>query len=190
MTFLIAIGGHTGTGKTTLAYAMREAFAALSDALIVEDDQMRRAHLVRSLREKMAPSDYSEEISESVRGKMDAQIASALAEGRTVIDSSGFFKKESREHAENLAQEYGVPFVGIWLVAPREVMEERIRKRMKEREEESELSEEKGHASDGCLGVIDKFGDIGVPVSASWIAIDSEGALEQTLEKIRERLGT
>ncbi|HBM91180.1 MAG TPA: hypothetical protein DD400_04825 [Rhodospirillaceae bacterium] len=188
MTFLIAIGGHTGTGKTTLAYAMRQVCEPLAECLIVEDDQMRRASLVRSLREKMKPEDYGTEINQEIRGKLDATIRGALEEGLPVIDSSGFFKSSSRRHIEDLARECSVPFIGLWLVAPRSVMEERIRKRMEERDNGRDFSVEKGHASDACIGVIDKFGDLGVPASQAWITIDTEGTLEQTLERITERL--
>ncbi len=188
MTFLIAIGGHTGTGKTTLAYAMRQVCEPLADGLVVEDDQMRRASLVRSVREKMKSEDYGTEINQEIRGKLDKTISKALKEGLPVIDSSGFFKSSFRRHIENLARECGVPFIGLWLVAPRDVMEARIRKRTEERENGTNLAVEKGHASDACIGVIDKFGDIGVPASRYWITIDTEGTLEQTLERITHRL--
>lgn len=188
MTMLIAIGGHTGTGKTTLAYALREAYPRLADALIVEDDQIRREILAKTLREKMNNEDYHPDVTVRVRQKIDATIRQTLLSGRIVIDSSGFFIKEQRHAIEALAQECAATFIGLWLVAPRSVMEARIEKRMQEREEGANLSVEKGHASDACLGVIDKYGDLPLPTSNLWTVIDSEAPVDKLLEHLRERL--
>lgn len=188
MTLLVAIGGHTGTGKTTLAYAMREAFPQLRDALVIEDDQVRREMLARSLREKLKNEDYHPDVTARVREKIDATIRKALESGRPVIDSSGFFKKEQRHGIEALAGLCAVPFIGLWLVAPRSVMEARIEKRMQERETCADLSVECGHASDACLGVIDKYGDLPLPASAAWTVIDSDLPIERLVEQVRIHL--
>lgn len=185
---LIAIGGHTGTGKTTLAYALRDAFPFLHDALMIEDDQIRREMLARSLRERLNSEDYHPDVSIRVREKIDQTIQEALQKGQIVIDSSGFFKKEQRRAIEDLAQSCAVPFVGLWLVASRSVMEERIEKRMQERDDGHDLSVERGHASDACLGVIDKFGELPAPTSGAWTIIDSEAPIDKLLEHVRTRL--
>lgn len=185
---LIAIGGHTGTGKTVLAYRLRAGVPALAGALVLDCDQERRERLGYALAAAMRPEDYAPEITEEVRTAMDEKMTGALAAGRSVIDASGFFTSEGRAAIEALAASCGVAFFGLWLTAPREVMEKRIAARLDERASGKDLSLERGHASDACLGVIDKFGDIGLPESRAWVLLEASGSPQEVFAAARERL--
>jgi len=180
--YLIAIGGHTGTGKSTLAHSLRREVAALRDSFVFDMDQTRREILGYDLKTIMKPEDYDDAFTDRVRATMDAGIKKALAAGHSAIDASGSFAESGRQHIEALARACGVPFIGLWLVAPRAVMEARITRRLAEREAGQDLSVERGHASDACLGVLDKFGDIGLPRSKAWAIIDASGTSEAVLE--------
>ena len=46
--------------------------------------------------------------------------------GRTVIVDAVHAKPEERAAIESLAAEVGVPFTGLWLEAPRDVMRARV----------------------------------------------------------------
>lgn len=188
MPILFAIGGHTATGKTTLAYALSKAIPELRDALLIEDDQVRREILGCDLKTKMKPEDYDEAVSRRVREEIDGRILQALKKETHVVDSSGFYSRQARRHIEGLAALAEVPFYGLWLVASRKSMVERIEKRLAERETMAHLSLTRGHASDACLGVIEKFGDIGVPVSPLWHVIPADGSLAEVVEITKERL--
>ena len=166
--FLLAIGGPTGAGKTTLAYRLVKEHPALTDALVVEGDQMRRALLGYDLKTAMPPEAYTDDVSLRVREGLDALIAQSLGEGRAVIDASGFWSADSRRAIETLANKCGVPFVGLWLDVPRDELERRITERLAERASAPVLCVEKGHASDACLGVLNKVGNLPLPYGERW----------------------
>lgn len=171
--YLIAIGGHTGTGKTTLAYALRETSPILHGFIILEDDLVRRELLGASLADTLDDKAYTDEVSARVSASIEQRTLEALAQGTGVINASGFFSEAARPAIAKLAADHGSIFIGLWLIAPRAVMEERINRRLLEREKGIGLKVEDGHASDACVAVIDKFGDIGAPNDAQWHKIDA-----------------
>ncbi|MDD2325109.1 MAG: ATP-binding protein [Alphaproteobacteria bacterium] len=180
---LLAIGGATGAGKTTLAYRLAKEHPAFKGALVVEGDQMRRKLLGYDLKTAMPPEAYTDEVSLRVRRGLDALILETLAEGRAVIDASGFWGEESRRAIEALAERGGASFIGLWLDVPRDELERRILKRLGERATASDLTIEKGHASDACLGVLDKFGVPLPPDTKSWTVL-SEGSVFDFFDQI------
>lgn len=186
MPYLIAIGGHTGTGKSTLAYALRRAVAASQRAVVMEEDHARRELLGYDLSVIMKPKDYTEEVTQRVRAFMDGEIMDALTKGQTVIDASGFFSEGGRQHIEALAVQYKARFVGLWLVAEESVLRERLEKRFAQRVKGGPLSLEEGHASDACPAVLDKFGELGVPTSKAWMLIKADGPAASVLEEAKQ----
>jgi predicted kinase len=50
----------------------------------------------------------------------------ALSAGRSVILDATFINLDNRAAAAELAKEVGVPFDGVWLTAPRPVLEARV----------------------------------------------------------------
>ncbi len=179
--YLIAIGGHTGTGKTTLAYALREALPILREAVILEDDLVRRELLGASLADTLDDKAYTDDVSARVSASIEQRTLEALAQGTSVINASGFFSEAARPAIAKLAADHGAIFIGLWLIAPRAVMEERINRRLIEREKGVELRVEDGHASDACVAVIDKFGDIGLPNDARWHTVDAACPKDEVL---------
>lgn len=185
---LIAIGGHTGTGKTTLAFALGRECPFLKEALILDLDQVHREMLGLGLAVDMKPEDYAPEAMARVRSVIDEKVAEALRAGRNVIDASGFFEEASRESAEKLAESCDAHFAGFWLVASGETMRRRIEKRLMERKSGAALSVEKGHASDACAGVLEKFGDIGVPKSKNWFVLQADKGSKEVLDEAKKIL--
>jgi predicted kinase len=86
-----------------------------------------------------------------------------------VVADAVFARPEQRAAIARIAKEAGVPFQGIWMEAPPEVMEHRVIKRQR-------------NVSDADAAVVRKqlhydLGDI------SWQRLDSSGPRNQTLEK-------
>ena len=182
MSLLIALGGPTGAGKTTLAYGLKRQVPWLAEALIVEGDQVRRQMLGYDLRYKMTDEDYTQEVTERVSSKLAEMIREALTQGRNVIDASGFWSAESRERIESLARSCRADFIGFWLDVPHDVLEARIIQRLAEREDSHELSVEKGHASDACLGVLSKYALLTAQKpEKGWILVPASGNPEVVL---------
>ncbi len=185
MTKLIALGGPTGAGKTTLAYRLKRAVPSLSEALVIDNDDVRRSLLGYDLRSIMPESAYAPEITKQVRARSDEMIRQALGQGRDVIDSTGFWSPESRAHIKDLAQVCGADFIGLWLTAPREVLVSRIEARMAERRDAPTLDKERGHASDACPAVLDKYAHLLPPATPAegWIQLESVGDKDHVTEK-------
>src|SRR5512133_2734148 len=114
MPILIAIGGAIGAGKTTLAYALRRAVPRLAQALVVEGDQTRRRMRGYDIATTMQSEDYTAEVTAQVEAQKVLDIRAALAAGRDVIESSGFWSEAARTAIEGLAATCGARFIGLW----------------------------------------------------------------------------
>jgi uncharacterized protein len=58
-----------------------------------------------------------------------AEAAAVLAAGYSVIADAAFLRPEERRHIAEVAQTAGVPFTGIWLDAPAELLARRLEAR-------------------------------------------------------------
>lgn len=184
MTKLIALGGPTGAGKTTLAHNLAREAPALRGALVLDNDLVRRELRAHDLHTIMQDADYTPEVTAQVRARLDELTRAALRQGRDVIDSSGFWGPEARAHIEKLAAECGATFIGLWLDVPREVLIARINERLAARRDSPVLWAEKGHASDACVAVLDKYAALMPPTTPEgWHPIDASGAEGAVREK-------
>jgi len=182
---LIALGGLTGVGKTTLAYALQRDVVELREALIFDEDQVRRELRGHDLRITMTDADYAPEVTVKVRAHMDQLTRDALEKGITVIDSSGFWREAGRAHVAALAASCGVTFVGFWLYAPLDILEARIQRRLDERANLPVLSQARGHASDACPLVLQKQTNTTLPLAGEgWNLIKSDGSENTTLRAV------
>lgn len=182
MTKLIAVGGPTGAGKTTLGYRLAAQVPALAGALVLDNDLVRRELRGHDLRTIMQDEDYTPEVTAQVRARLDVLTREALAQGRDVIDTSGFWGPEVRAHIRALAESCGALFIGIWLDVSRAELERRITKRLAERAREPILSSARGHASDAEIEVLDKYAAI-MPLAApdGWHRVDASASEDSVL---------
>lgn len=123
---LIAVGGASGTGKSTLSRAV----AATKGAVILRSDAIRkrRLGLVRET-DRLPPDAYSSAVSQAVYAEMGADCQTVLAEGMIAIADATFTHSESRESIETVARAAGVPFLGIWLELPENEAADRVESR-------------------------------------------------------------
>ncbi|MEQ8602236.1 MAG: AAA family ATPase [Marivibrio sp.] len=123
---LIAIGGFSGSGKSTLARAIAPSVGGPPGAVVVRTDQLRKARFGAAETAPLPADAYDEAVSVAVYAEMESRAAALLAEGVGVIADATFTHPESRARIEAAAQAAGVPFQGLWLDAPAEVMAARI----------------------------------------------------------------
>jgi len=180
----ICIGGPTGAGKSVLAFHLRREVLALNNAVVLDNDQVRREIRGHDLRAVMQDEDYAPDVTAQVRARMDVLTRDALAHGRAVIDTSGFWSEEAREQAQDLAKDCGTTFVGFWLLVDSIVLMARIQNRLDERKALPVLSCERGHASDACHGVLRKYASQ-MPSStpSGWYGIDANGPENDVLNR-------
>ncbi|MEA5469831.1 AAA family ATPase [Spirulina sp. 06S082] len=125
----VAIGGLSGTGKSTLAKAIAPQLDLCPGALILRSDVIRKLHFNIPLGDRLPESYYSKEVSKIVYHKLFAIARTALQAGITVIVDCVFADPNLRQEVEIVAKTGNIPFYGIWLDVPSEIAYQRIAER-------------------------------------------------------------
>ena len=81
---------------------------------------------------KLPDSAYTPEVTERVYRALQNQARVSLAGGYTTIIDATFLRETERQPIEACAKLAGVPFIGIWLEAPSDVLIARISNRGKD----------------------------------------------------------
>ncbi|WP_018263630.1 bifunctional aminoglycoside phosphotransferase/ATP-binding protein [Methylobacterium sp. WSM2598] len=123
---LLAVGGLSGSGKSTVAAAVAPFLGPPPGARIVGSDRTRkRLHGVPALTPLPAEA-YAPAMSEAVYAAMRAEAARALAGGASVVVDAVFDRPDEREAIAAVARAGGASFRGVWLQAPVPMLAARI----------------------------------------------------------------
>jgi aminoglycoside phosphotransferase family enzyme/predicted kinase len=172
---LVAVGGLSGTGKSTVAYGAAPALGAVPGARVLRSDVIRKRLFDRALDEPLPPAAYGPDVSVRVYGRLREQAAAALAAGHSVIADAVYASPSERADIAAVARVARVEFTGLWLEAPADVLEDRIRAR-------------RGDASDATVEVLRRQLSIDTgPIG--WQRIDASGPLPAVVARIRRLLG-
>ena len=112
---LTAIGGLSGTGKTTLARRVAPSLGAAPGALILRSDEIRKRLAGVGPLEKLPRATYTRKSSVAVYDEMFATARRVLAAGHSVVLDAVFLTPQVRQAAEAVTREVGAPFRGVWL---------------------------------------------------------------------------
>ncbi|NRG19912.1 AAA family ATPase [Rhizobiales bacterium] len=172
---LLALGGLSGTGKTTQARLLAPFAGHPPGAVLLRSDVFRKHRLGLSETAPAPPEAYTAQAQAEIYGLMLNAADRCLANGHSVILDAVFARPEERGAAERLAGALEVPFTGIWLDAPREIKLSRVETR-------------KGDASDAGAKVVvlQENYDLG---RIDWQCIDASPGIDEIQAKIRENLG-
>jgi aminoglycoside phosphotransferase family enzyme/predicted kinase len=129
---LIGIGGLSGSGKSAISRAIAPYLGAFPGALHIRSDVERKRLFGAAPTEKLPEVAYAPKISDEVYAICRKRALMALAGGQAVIVDAVHARQEEREALSNLAAKAGVPFTGLWLEAPPEVMRERVAARTRD----------------------------------------------------------
>lgn len=138
---LVAIGGRSGTGKSSVAAAIAPHLGAMPGAVVLRSDIIRKRLFGREPTERLPPEAYAAEVGERVFTALAEQAAVMLAAGHSVVADGVYGRAGQRQAIAAVAKAQGVPFCGIWLDAPEAVLEARVEAR-------------KGDASDADAHVV------------------------------------
>jgi len=127
---LIAIGGLSGSGKTTIAEALAAHVGAPPGARIVESDRIRKAMQGVSPETRLPDSAYRPEISEKVYGEMARVAGIVLSEGASVVADAVFDRPADRDRLRRIAEDLHMPLQGVWLDADPDVLRRRVSERI------------------------------------------------------------
>ncbi len=129
---LIAVGGLSGTGKSTLAYGLAPRLGGAAGARVLRSDVLRK-RLMGTAPETPLPAEaYGEAMTLRVYESLIAEARPLLAGGTSVVLDAVFLAPAERDSAAALARELGVDFRGLWLEAPPDVLAGRIAARRRD----------------------------------------------------------
>jgi len=164
---LIAIGGLSGTGKSSVARRMAALVGAAPGALVVRSDKLRKRQAGVPLHSPLPSESYTAEASARVYESLVRAAEQAVAQGHSVIADAVFSAEWERDAIEAAARRAGVTFLGIWLEAPADVCFDRVVNR-------------DGDVSDADASVVRaQFARATGPIS--WVRLDASGHIFNTV---------
>ncbi|RUM95985.1 aminoglycoside phosphotransferase [Pseudaminobacter arsenicus] len=129
-TRLLAIGGLSGSGKTTVTEALAAYIGAPPGARMLESDRIRKTMHGVSPETRLPEKAYRPEISERVYREMAWRAGLVLAESGSVIVDAVFDRPRDRVRIEQVAMDRHVPFLGVWLEVSPDVLWRRVDQRL------------------------------------------------------------
>ncbi|UIJ46329.1 AAA family ATPase [Sphingomonas cannabina] len=114
---LLAIGGRSGTGKSTLARTLAADIGAAPGARILRSDVVRKRLAGLAPEARIPAADYTAAASVRVYAALDSACRDRLAEGGSVIADAAFLDPRERGAIAEAAASAGARFVGLWLEA-------------------------------------------------------------------------
>jgi aminoglycoside phosphotransferase family enzyme/predicted kinase len=115
---LVAVGGFSGTGKSTLAFGLAPLVGAVPGAVVIRSDEIRKRLSGVSPLERLGPEKYCSEMSERVYATVAERARVTIRAGHSAIVDAVYARPGDRQAIERVAADEAVPFVGIWLEAP------------------------------------------------------------------------
>jgi uncharacterized protein len=171
---LVAIGGVSGTGKSTLAAGLAPELGVRPGARVLRSDVTRKLLLGVSPETRLPAGAYTRETTRQVYERLCRTAATCLAAGCSVIiDAVALLPQERASFAE-VASGASVPFFGLWLEGSAEAMADRIRGRTRDASDASPeiLAQQLGHD----------------PGQIDWVRIDAGGRPQDCLAAAFEAL--
>jgi aminoglycoside phosphotransferase family enzyme/predicted kinase len=171
---LIAIGGLSGTGKTTVAAGMAPNVGRAPGALHLRSDVERKRMADVDPLQRLPTTAYTTSNSDKVYKRLCDRAERALKAGQAVVVDAVFQEAGHRRAIEQVAARARVPFFGAWLEAPQEQLIERVAGR-------------RDDASDADVGVIQMQFTKRTAVTC-WDNIDASATLRDVLLQVNSAM--
>ncbi len=171
---LVAIGGLSGTGKSTLAYGLAPFLGGAPGAVVLRSDVLRKRILGAGEFDRLPPDAYSRQTTARVYAEMARTADALLTAGCAVVADAVHGERAEREAIAAVARRHGVAFEGLWLEAPAEALEHRLGRRTND-------------ASDADVQVLrQQMGMIGT--ATDWQTLDAAGSPAEVLARAASRV--
>lgn len=171
---LVAIGGLSGSGKSSLAAALAPALGRRPGARVLRSDVLRKLRFATAPESPLPLEAYSTEVSREVYRELGERAAAALKAGSAAVIDAVALRDEERRAFAAVAAAAAVPFIGLWLEAPVPTMMARLGNR-------------RGDASDASGEVLRQ--QLALPPGGiGWHRIDAGGDPAATMAAARRAL--
>jgi aminoglycoside phosphotransferase family enzyme/predicted kinase len=168
---LIAIGGLSGTGKSSLARELAPYLAPAPGALWLRSDVERKNLFGVAETERLPPDAYRDEVGVKVYNVVTDKAAHIIDAHHSVIVDAVFARPDERAAIAAVAASAGAAFRGLFLEADLETRLHRVGTRRLD-------------ASDATAAVALQQESFALG-TMEWIEIDASGSLPETLERAR-----
>ncbi len=172
---LVAVGGFSGTGKSTVAAGLAPDFLPAPGARIIRSDVLRKSLMGVAPEARLPESAYDRQTNRRVYLALAEQAAATLATGYTAIVDAAFLAPTERAAIAAVARKAEVSFTGLWLEAPAHTLAARV-------------SQRRNDASDADLAVLQRQMTID-PGPVDWERIDASGTPPDSVAAARRKLG-
>lgn len=168
---LIAVGGLSGTGKTTVARALAPEIGKPFGAIHIRSDIERKRLAGVDPLKHLPGSAYTSTASALTYEAVVQRALACLTAGQSVITDAVYGKPHQREAIETLSADRDFPFLGIWLTAG-------------DAERAHRVSAREADASDADVAVVEAQADMDIG-TLKWHRISTEAGLDVTLDAMR-----
>ena len=173
---LAAVGGFSGTGKTTVARALATDLGGYHwGGVLLRSDVLRKQLLGVPLAQPLPRDSYTPEASQRTYAALLHRAALLLRDGNSVVLDAVFGRPDERRGAAGVAETCAVRFTGLWLTAPLDVLAQRVAGR-------------RGDASDANEAVVQWQAQHLEPPAATepaWLTVDAAGDRDCTVTRAR-----
>lgn len=167
---LFAIGGYSGTGKTTIARAVVHQIGAAPGAFHVRSDVVRKVLLKRDPLDHLGPDGYKPEITAKTYATARKQANAILEQGHSVILDAVHSDPKDRLDTEKVARANCSLFLGIWLESPTETRLSRVATRAPD-------------ASDANAAVVNRQAKVD-PGPMTWHRVDTDQPIDAVVQNV------
>lgn len=129
---IVAVGGLSGTGKSTLARALGGLIGAAPGARILRSDVLRKRAAGLKPEDRLPRSGYTPEAAQASYQRLFEIAVSHLQDGTSVVIDAAFAEAKQRQIVAALAARLQLPFHGLWLEASVASRIARVRDRSKD----------------------------------------------------------
>jgi hypothetical protein len=171
---LVAIGGLSGSGKSSVAAAIAGELGIGAGARVLRSDVLRKRLFGKSPEERLPDEAYSKTVNDMVYAELERRAVELLGLGHSVVIDAVAAKPEERAAMADLARRAGAGFSGIWLQASEATLLARLAQRGRD-------------ASDATASVLRRqlTYDLG---TIDWTRVDVDRPGHEVIEAVRNAL--
>lgn len=172
---LLAVGGLSGTGKSSVAAALAGELGIGAGARVLRSDVVRKQLFGKPPEERLPGKAYAKGVTAKVYATLESRAAALLAAGHSVIIDAVCARPEERAAFAELARRSGAGFAGIWLEAPPETLVARLAARSRD-------------ASDATADIVRQqlTYDLG---TIDWVRINADRPMDEVVAAARSAVG-